>query len=253
MPDIFAPERMKNDCLINPIEKFGQEPRPQGLTNRFPHFLVTATLLGKFLNHLAPHVRGHDDQGVCEIDRASLIVGKPAIIEHLQQNIEHVAVRFFDFIQEDNTVRTPTNRLRQRTSLFIADVARRCTDESTHSVPFHIFAHIETNHRRVIIKEDFGKCLTEFGLTHPGRPEEQKRADRSIGVLQSTSTPPYGVRNRLDSFILSHHALVESILHDKQLCAFGFHHPSDRNPGPASNNPGYFILRNLLTQKPFIG
>ena len=40
---------------------------------------------------LRADVAGHDDQRVLEVDRAALAVGQAAVVEHLQQHVEHVA------------------------------------------------------------------------------------------------------------------------------------------------------------------
>ena len=52
------------------------------------------------LDHLAADVRGHHDDRVREIDRVAVAVGQPAVVEHLQQDVEHVAVGLFDFVEQ---------------------------------------------------------------------------------------------------------------------------------------------------------
>jgi len=42
---------------------------------------------------VARKVGGHDEHHVGEVDRAALPVGEPAVVEHLQQHVEHVGVR----------------------------------------------------------------------------------------------------------------------------------------------------------------
>ena len=44
-------------------------------------------------------ITGHDDDSVLEINRAPLTVGQPAIIEHLQENIEYIRMRFLNLIK----------------------------------------------------------------------------------------------------------------------------------------------------------
>jgi hypothetical protein len=51
---------------------------------------------------LAAEVRGHDDERVAEVDRAALAVGQPAVVEHLQQHVEHVRVRLLDLVEQDH-------------------------------------------------------------------------------------------------------------------------------------------------------
>ncbi len=48
---------------------------------------------------MAPDVRGHDHDHVLEIDRAPLPIRQSSIVEHLQQRIEDVVMRLFDFIE----------------------------------------------------------------------------------------------------------------------------------------------------------
>ena len=66
------------------------------------HLFVTAALAGDLLDHLAADVRGHHDDRVGEVDRVAVAVGEPAVVEHLQQDVEHVAVGFFDFVEQDH-------------------------------------------------------------------------------------------------------------------------------------------------------
>jgi len=56
------------------------------------------------------NVAGHNQDRVFEIDRPSLAVGEAAVIEDLQQHIEHIMVRLFDFIEEHDAVRPPADR-----------------------------------------------------------------------------------------------------------------------------------------------
>src|SRR2546427_9021094 len=44
---------------------------------------------------------GHDDDGVFEIDGASLAVGEPSVVQHLEQHVEHVVMRLFDLVKQD--------------------------------------------------------------------------------------------------------------------------------------------------------
>ena len=51
---------------------------------------ATTTLL----DHLRTDIRGHDHQGVLEVDRAALGVGQTAIFKKLQQQIEDIGMSF---------------------------------------------------------------------------------------------------------------------------------------------------------------
>ena len=46
------------------------------------------------------NVRRHDDDGVLEIDRVAQAVGQLAVFKNLQEDVENIRVRFFDFVKE---------------------------------------------------------------------------------------------------------------------------------------------------------
>ena len=77
----------------------------------------------------ARDVRGHDQHGVLEVDRAALAVGEAAVVEHLEQDVEHVGVRLLDLVEQDDRVRPAAHRLGELAALVVADVAGRRADE----------------------------------------------------------------------------------------------------------------------------
>ena len=50
---------------------------------------------------MASDIGGHDHDDVLEIDRAALTISQTAIIQHLQQNIKYIVVRFLDLVEKD--------------------------------------------------------------------------------------------------------------------------------------------------------
>ena len=130
-------------------------------------------------------VAGHDDDGVLEIDRAALAVGQPAVVEHLQQHVEHVAVRLFDFVEEDHAVRAAAHGFGQSAALFVADVSRRRADQARDGVLLHELAHVDAHHRVLVVEQELGQRLAQLGLADAGGAEEQERADRPIRIAQA--------------------------------------------------------------------
>ena len=45
-------------------------------------------------------VRGHDQHRVLEVHRAALRVGQPAVVQHLQQHVEHIRMRLLDLVEQ---------------------------------------------------------------------------------------------------------------------------------------------------------
>ena len=74
-------------------------------------------------------VRGHDDHGVAEVDRAALAVGQPPVVEHLQQDVEDLGVRLLDLVEQHDGVRAAAHGLGELPALLVADVAGRRADE----------------------------------------------------------------------------------------------------------------------------
>ncbi len=112
------------------------------------------------------------DYRITEVDRSPLPVGETPVVEYLQQNVEHIRVRFFHFIQQDDGIGTTAHRLGQATALFIADVSRRRTDSDAGTECFSIkLGHIDTHHRVVAIEHKVSQRFTQLGFTDPGWTE----------------------------------------------------------------------------------
>ena len=69
-------------------------------------------------------VRSHDDDRVLEIDDAAFAVGEAAIVHDLQQDVEDIGMRLFDFVEEHDGVGTAADLFGELAAFFIADVAR---------------------------------------------------------------------------------------------------------------------------------
>ena len=65
-------------------------------------------------------VRGHDDDRVLKADHAALCVGQAAVVQDLQQGVEHVRVRLFDLVEQHNRVRAAADLFSQLAGLVIA-------------------------------------------------------------------------------------------------------------------------------------
>ena len=106
-------------------------------------------------------------------------VGEPAVVEQLEQDVEHVAVRLLDLVEQHDRVRAAPDRLGQLAALLVPDVAGRRADQARHRVPLLVLAHVDPHHRALVVEQVLGERARELGLAHAGRPEEQERADRS--------------------------------------------------------------------------
>ena len=78
---------------------------------------------------LAAEVGRHDDDGVLEVHRASLVVGQTSVVEHLQQDVEHIGVSLLYLVEEHHGVRFAPYSFGELSALIVAHISRRRADE----------------------------------------------------------------------------------------------------------------------------
>ena len=120
----------ENNAVIHTIQKLRPELPLEfphhGLTQRVVHHVARGKML---LNQGAGEVAGHDDHRVAEIHRATLAIGQAAVIEHLQQHVEHIRMGLLDFVKEHHAVRPAAHGFTKLSALIVTHVARRRADQ----------------------------------------------------------------------------------------------------------------------------
>ena len=76
------------------------------------------------------------------IDAAD-VIGQPAFLHDLQQHVPDVGVGLLDFVEQDHAVGPAANLLGELAAFFVADVARRRTDQPADVVLLHVFGHVD--------------------------------------------------------------------------------------------------------------
>ena len=158
---------MEDDDLVDAVQELGPEVLPQRLEHLLAHRARTAPRAVR--DGLAADVRRHDDDGVLEVDGATLAVGQAAVVEDLQQHVEHVVVRLLDLVEEDHAVRPAPHRLGELAALLVADVARRRADQARDGVLLHVLGHVDADHRLLVVEEELGERARQLGLADAGR------------------------------------------------------------------------------------
>ncbi len=200
-------------------------------------------------DELGSGVRRHDQDRVREIDRATLAIGQPAVVEHLQQDVEDVGVRLLDLVEQDDAVRPSPDGLGQLTALVVADVAGRCPDEPGDGVLLHVLGHVDPDDGPLAVEEEVGERLRKLGLPDAGRSEEQERAERAVRILKPGPGTPDRVRDGGDCLVLSDDALVEPLLEVDELLHLAFEQLVDRDPGPGGDD-GRHVLGETSSLSP---
>jgi hypothetical protein len=72
--------------------------------------------------------------------------------------------------------------LGQLAALVVADVAGGRTDQPGDRVLLGVLAHVDAHHGALVVEEEVGQRLRQLGLADTGRPEEEERAGRPVGV-----------------------------------------------------------------------
>ena len=119
-----------------------------------------------------------------------MAIGETPVLQHLQENVEHLGVRLLDLVQQDQAIRAPPHGLRQLPALVVADVARRRADHARDGVSLLVLAHVEPDHRVLIVEHELGQRARQLRLADARRAEEDERADRPVRVLQSGARAP---------------------------------------------------------------
>ena len=199
-------------------------------------------------DELAAQVRRHDDDDVLEVDRASLAVGQPSVVEQLQQDVQDLGMRLLDLVEQHHGVRPAAHGFGQLTGLVVADVSGRRADHPRDGVLLLVLRHVDADHRVLVVEQEFGERARELGLADTGRPEEDEAAERPIRILQAGAGAANRVGHGGDRFVLADDALVEALFHVNQLLDFAFHQPAHRDVRPLGDDFGDVFLVDFLLQ-----
>ena len=217
-------QRQEHDGLVDTVEELW----PYGLLQhlhelRFQRVGLLRSLVARggkgsgvsthtLAYQLASKVRRHDDDSVLEVHGASLVVGQPAVVEHLKQDVEHVGMSLLNLVEQHHAVWLAPYGLGELASLVVAHVARRCSDEPRHAELLLIFAHVDTRHHALVVEEVLGQSLCQLRLAHSGGSEEDERCYWSLRILQSGAAAAHCIAHGSDGFVLSHYAAVKLFL-----------------------------------------
>src|SRR5690606_6742847 len=93
----------------------------------------------------------------------------------------------------------------------------RSTDQSRHRMLLPVLGHVDANHGVLVIEEEVGERLGEFGLADTGRPEEQEGSGRAPGVADARTRAADGIRYRGHRLLLPDETLAEFAFEMQQL------------------------------------
>ena len=92
---------------------------------------------------LRAQVGGQDQNGVLEVHGAALGVGDPAVVQHLQQDVEHIGMGLFHLVEQHHAVGLPADGLGQLATFLVAHVSGRRADQTADGEFLNVFGHID--------------------------------------------------------------------------------------------------------------
>ena len=245
--DVRGVERMEHHGLVDAVQKLGAEV----VLQLAPHGVLD--VLGVLPHHGLDQVRAdvarHHDHGVLEVHGAALAVGQAAVIQHLQQHVEHVRVGFFHLVKQQHGIRLAAHGLGQVAALLVAHVAGRRADQAGHGMLLHELAHVDADEVLLAVEQEARQRLAQLGLAHAGGAEEQERTRGAVRVTQARARTADGVGHGGDGLFLAHHALVQLGFHLQELVFLALHHLGHRNTRGTAHHLGDFFGAHLRTQQ----
>src|SRR2546422_362345 len=241
---LVAPERVEDHDLVDPVEELWPQGVPQLLHDQRPHLLGALVLA----EDVAAQVPRHDQHRVTEVHRSPVPVRQPALVQHLEEDVEHVGVRLFDLVEEHDRVRPPSHGLGELPPFLVADVAGGGADQARDGVLLHVLGHVDADHRPLVVEEELGERPGQLGLAHAGGTEEQERTDRTIGIGQPRAGPSNRVGDGADRVVLADYPPREPLLHANEFLDLALEQPGHGDPGPLGDGDGDVLLVHLFAQ-----
>src|SRR6266571_558258 len=194
VPHVVARESSEHDDVVDAIEELRVEGALELVLDRaLDRLELRRAALGLFESQMLPpahdlaaaQVRGHDDHGILEVYSPPRAVGQDAVVQHLEQDIEHVRVRFFNLVQQHDRIGLAPDLLGELAALLIPHIARGRSHQPGDREFLHVLAHVDPDQGVVVVEQEGRQRPGQLGLADPGGTQEDERADRALGVAQA--------------------------------------------------------------------
>jgi hypothetical protein len=170
--DLVLGQLVEDDHLVDAVQQLGAEHLLQLAHDAGLHVVVGHAHLvlanaeaerGVLRDRCGPDVRGHDHDRVLEVHVPALGVGQASLLQHLQEDVEHVGMRLLDLVQQHHRVRLAADGLGQLAALVVADVAGRRADQPGHGMLLHVLRHVDLDHRVLVAEQELGQRARQLG------------------------------------------------------------------------------------------
>ena len=219
-PHFVLRQRPEDHDLVDAVAELRTEAALE-LAHDFSLHLLDAHLLrveahraAQFPEALRPDVRRHDDDRVAQVNALAAAVGDPALVERLQEEVQHARARLLHLVEQHDRVRIVLQLVREHaTALRTDDPARHADQLVDGDGAVLIFRHVDADHFLLVAEQELGDRLRQLRLADAGRAEEEQDAVGPVeAVLQRTLVQHEPPRDGVDRLALSDDARAESLL-----------------------------------------
>ena len=160
---------------------------------------------------------------------------------------------FFDFIKQNNGIRFTSYSLCKLSALFITHISRRSTYQTRYSMPFLVFAHVDSDHKILFVEKQFCQSSCKFGLSDSCAAEKGKGTYRSVFITQSATASSYRIRNSFYCLSLPDYTLSKFAFKIQKFIFLALHHLCNRYSRPFGNHFCNMVVIDFLCYQSTIG
>ena len=189
----------EDDGARQAIEKLGLE----GPLHLFHHRLTTtdaAIETNALTCKLCSSIGRHDEHDVAEIGLTSFVVGQSGIVHHLQQDVVDVLMGFLNLVEQQHGIGRLADGIGQQTTVLVAHIARRRSDELGDGMFLGVFAHVEAYQFDTQFPGQYARHLR---LAHARRADEEQRGQRFVVVQQSCARHLHSLNDLTNGLVLT--------------------------------------------------
>ena len=199
-------------------------------------------------------VAGQNDDGVLERHHPAAAVRQPAVVEDLQQQIEYVRMRLFNFVKQYDRIGLASDTLGELSAPLVkADVSRRRADKLGDRILLHIFGHIQPHEHLLVAEHTLGKRLGKIGLSHARRTYKNKGTNGFSRIFQPRTRTAYGFRDGNDRLLLTNDAAMQFLFEMHETFTLRFREFVDRHSCPAAYDRGDLFRSDRKTCRTALG
>ena len=238
--EVVLGQLVEVDDLVHPVDELRPQEGLQSLHGPLPPLLVGGAAEAHAAGGgtgVAARVGGHDDNGVLEVHVAALGVGDVAVVQDLEQNVEHIGVGLLDLVEENNAVGLSAHLLGELARLVIAHIARGGADDAADGKLLHKLRHIQPDEGLGRVEHIHGQPLDQLGLAHAGGAHKDEGHRLALGGDAHPATANGGGHG-VDRLVLADEVLAQPVLQLGQPLVLGLLDLAGGDLGPQLDDPG---------------